>query len=326
MTRYELALALALTLTTTSAHALDKVTFVTDWLPGGNNAFPYIAKKEGLFAKEGLDVTITTGRGSYDVITKMATGTAEFGAASISALFTAMVEQQVPVKAVLSVYSKQPDAIFFASGSPINKVADLKGKTVATATFSSSNVLWPVVARANDLDPNTVKLLKVDPATLGGLLASGQVDATINWMTVAPRTAGVLKTAGKKLAMLPWSDIGLDGYGLSVFATDNVIKNRPDIVTRLNRAYLEAIKISIADCARAADDLHSLVPESDLAVVEQECEATNPLIKNEISDKAGIGSLDPNLLKAGWAWVAKAQGYEAGHFDPESQVDRKFIP
>jgi NitT/TauT family transport system substrate-binding protein len=63
--------------------------------------------------------------------------------------------------------------------SPIKTIKDLAGRSLATATFSSSNALWPVIARANGLDPDSVKLLKVDNNALGPMLASGRVDATI---------------------------------------------------------------------------------------------------------------------------------------------------
>ena len=80
----------------------------------------------------------------------------------------------------------QPDAIFATEGSGITTLKDLEGKKIATATFSSSNVTWPLIVKANGVDPAKVKLLKVDPGALAPMLAAGQVDATINWSTVAP--------------------------------------------------------------------------------------------------------------------------------------------
>ena len=121
MTRF-LTLIAAFTLALLAqAYAADKVTYILDWLPGGDEAYPFIAKNEGLFAKEGLDVTIAIGRGASDVIAKMSAGTAEFGSGGISALFTGVAEHQVPVKAILSVFSKQPDAIFVVKGGPDHK-------------------------------------------------------------------------------------------------------------------------------------------------------------------------------------------------------------
>ncbi len=310
----------------TAAQANDKVTYVIDWFPGGDESFPYVAQKEGIFAKNGLDVTLLVGRGSSDVITRLGTGVVDFGSGGIAALFGGVAEHQVPVKATMSVFSKQPDTIFVTEGSPITKITDLKGKTVATATFSSSNVLWPVVARTNGLDPDSVNLLKVDPTTLAALLAGGKVDATINWLTDGPETANVLKNTGKKLVAMPWSKMGLDGYGLSVYASDKQIKEHPDTVARFNASYFEGMQIAMASCKRAADDLHALVPQVEPEVAVEQCEVANSLIKNEVSAKTGIGNLDPALLRADWEWVAKSLNYKMDLVNPEAVVDRRFIP
>ena len=46
------------------ALAADKVVFVNDWIPGGDKALPFYAMHKGLFAAEGIEVTIRTVRGS----------------------------------------------------------------------------------------------------------------------------------------------------------------------------------------------------------------------------------------------------------------------
>ena len=314
------------------AHAAppDKVTYILDWFPSGEETFPYVALKEGLFAKEGLDVTIQTGRGSSDAIAKVATGAAQFGSGGIGALLTGAAEHKdsggLPVKAILSVFNTPPDAIFTIDGGPIQSIADLKGHKVATASFTSSNAMWPLVARAAGLDPDSVTLLKVDPGTLAPLLATGQVDAIINWVTSTPGIQAAVTQAHKSLKILPWTAIGLRGYGLSLFASDAVIHDHPDLVTRFARAYEAGIRQSIADCHQAAADLHAIVPDADADTAEAECHTTIKLIRNPISEHDGYGTLSPDLLQETWDWTARAQGYRADLVDPETLVDRSFVP
>lgn len=309
------------------AQGKDKVIFQLDWLPGGDKAAPYVGIKQGYFAAEGLEVEIKSGRGSSDAVTKIATGVADIGSGGISALMMAAAENPaIPVKAVLSVYSKQPDAIFTVKGSGVDGLKSVAGKTVATATFSSSNTTWPVILQANGVDPDKVKLLKVDPATLAPLLAQGQVDATINWITVAPLFEKVLAQAGKQLVVHPWSAQGLDGYGLSLFASDKFIKERPEVLRKFLRAYAKATAFAIANPDAAAADLKALVPEIDLAASAGEFRASIPLIQNEISARTGLGAFDPKLLAATWGWVSKAMKYPADKVSPEKLVDRSFLP
>ena len=316
----------SLALLGTPAWAADKLTIQLDWLPGGDKSFVYAGLKQGFFAAEGLEVTIVPGRGSADAITKVGSGAADVGFGGISALMMAGAESGVPVKAVMSLYSKQPDAIFTTKGSGITSLKDVAGKTVATSTFSSSNTLWPVVLESNGIDPSKIKLLKVDPATLAPLLAQGKVDATINWVTVGPAFQNVLKQAGKELTVLPWSAAGLDGYGWSAMASDKTIKERPEVLRRYLRALVKSLQFTMANPDKAAADLKSVVPEADVAVIAAEFRSSMPLLDNEISKRDGLGAYDPKLLAATWVWVAKSMNYAPTKVDPEKLVDRSFLP
>src|SRR5271155_1382724 len=198
------ALALAMTFSET-ALAAESVSFLLDWLPAGDKAAVYLGVEKGLFEAEGIKVTIQSGRGSSDVVTKLATGSVDMGTGGLAALLQAKAESNVPVKAVMSLYTLQPDAIFTTEGSGITSLKDVVGKKVATATFSSSNVAWPLVLQANGIDPAKVDLLKADPAALAPMLASGQVAATINWITVAPAFEKPLAETHKKLKLIQWS-------------------------------------------------------------------------------------------------------------------------
>lgn len=309
-----------------SCAAADSVVFQLDWLPGGDKAAVYLGVQKGYFKDEGIDVTIKPGRGSSDAITKIGTGSADLGTGGIGALMMAAAEGGAPVKAIMSIYSKQPDAIFTVKGSGIVSLKDVAGHKVATAPFSSSNTVWPVVLAANGLDITKVSMLNADVPALAPMLATGKVDATINWVTVAPAFEAVLKQAGKELVILPWSDFGLDGYGLTLFASDKMIKERPQVITRFLRAYIKATLASIQDPAAAAAALKSMVPEADVNAATAEYKASVPLIKNAISDRDGIGAFDPKLLKATWEWVAKAKNYPLTKINPESLVDRSFLP
>ena len=317
--------AAVLSVASWSVHAAEKLTVQLDWLPGGDKAFVYAGLKQGFFAAEGLEVTIVPGRGSADAITKIASGSADVGFGGISSLMMAGAESGVPVKAVMSLYSKQPDALFTTKGSSITTLKDVAGKTIATSTFSSSNALWPVILESNGIDPTKVRLLKVDPSTLAPLLARGKVDATINWITVGPGFEAVLKQTGKELNVLPWSAFGLDGYGWSAMASDKIIKERPETLKRYLRALNKALLFAIANPEKAAADLKSVVPEADVAVIAAEFRASIPLLQNEISKRDGQGRFEPKLLAATWTWVAKSMNYASTKVDPEKLVDRSFL-
>lgn len=322
------ALAVSLTLaqfTSVSARAAEHVTFMLDWLPAGDKAAIYLGVEKGLFAAEGIDVSIRSGRGSSDVVTKLATGVADFGTGGLAALLQAKATDAVPVKAVMSLYTLQPDAIFTTTDAGIDSLKDLVGKTVATATFSSSNVSWPLVLKANGVNPDSIKLLKVDPGALAPMLASGQVAATINWVTVAPAFAGPLKEVSKSFKALAWSNYGFDGYGLSVFASDRMLAERPETARKFLKAYARATQMANDDPMAAAKALKAVVPEVDVNTAAEQWKASIPLMVNDIAKKDGPGAFEPKLLATTWKWVAEAQNLPIEKLDPETAVSRDFL-
>ncbi|MDV2985186.1 UNVERIFIED_CONTAM: ABC transporter substrate-binding protein [Methylobacteriaceae bacterium AG10] len=317
---------LALPFVPAPAAAAEPVTFLIDWLPAGDKAAIYLGVQNGLFKEQGLDVTVQSGRGSSDVVTKLGTGAADIGTGGLAALLQAKAQGGVPVTAVMAIYTKQPDAIFTTADSGIASLKDLSGKTVATATFSSSNVAWPLVLKANGVSADAVKLLKVDPGALAPMLATGKVAATINWLTVAPAFTGPLKEAGKTFKALPWSEFGYDGYGLSLFASDRMLAQRPETVRKFITAYNRATEMAIADPMAAAKALKAAVPEVDAGRAAEEWTASIPLIVNPISARDGMGVFEPGLLATTWKWVAESQGLAVGSFDPGRAVTGAFLP
>lgn len=317
---------LALTLTfAQAAAAAEQVTFMLDWLPAGDKAAVYLGVDKRLFEAQGIKVTIQSGRGSSDVVTKLATGSADMGTGGLAALLQAKAADAVPVKAVMSIYTLQPDAIFTTKDTGIDSLKDLEGKTVATATFSSSNVSWPLLLKANGVNPDAIKLLKVDPGALAPMLATGKVAATINWLTVAPAFAGPLTEVGKSFKALPWSNYGFDGYGLSVFASEKMLTSRPETVRKFLKAYVKATEMAIADPMAAAQALKAAVPEVSVDTAAEQWKASIPLMVNDISKKDGPGAFAPALLATTWKWVAEAQGLPLEKLNPETAVSRDYL-
>jgi len=308
-----------------AARAAEPINFLLDWLPAGDKAAVYLGVAKGLFSAEGLEVTIRSGRGSSDVVTKLATGAGDIGTGGLAALLQAKAVDNVPVKAVMSLYTLQPDAIFTTKEAGITSLKDLAGKTVATATFSSSNVSWPLLLKANGVNPDQVKLLKVDPGALAPMLASGQVVATINWVTVAPAFLATLKETNKTFKALLWSDYGFDGYGQALFVSDKMIKERPETVRKFVKAYAKAVEMANADPAAAAAAVKAVVPEIDAAIATEQWKASIPLMVNDIAKKDGFGAFEPKLLAVTWKWVAESQNMPLDKLDPETAVTRDFL-
>jgi NitT/TauT family transport system substrate-binding protein len=302
----------------------ERATVVLDWLPSGTKAVMYVAVAQGFFAREGIDVTIEHGRGTTDAMTKLAVGNAQFATGGMSSLYEAIAESKIPIKAVMSFFSKQPDALFVVKDSKIKSIKDVVGATVGTTTFTSSNTLWPVFLAKNSIEPASVKLMKFDPGAIAAMLGTGRVDATINWVTQAVTFRDVLVQAGKELRVIPWSEFGLDGYSWSLFVSNAVAKEKPELVRGFVRAMRKAVDFSIENPSIAGKSVNAIAPTVSIDKATAEFMTTVPLIKNEVSDRWGIGTFEPDLLRKTWFWVAESQKYGVDRVDPEEAVDRSF--
>jgi NitT/TauT family transport system substrate-binding protein len=306
------------------AASAEKIVFQFGWLPGGDRAAYYLASHVGLFAAEGLEVQLLPGKGSTDALTKIATGVADMGEGGLDALLTAKVQNEVPVTAVMAIYTKAPDALVTTTASGIKTLRDVTGKTVATSPFTSSNGPWPFLLRMNGVDPATVNLIKADPGALGPMLATGRVDAVIQYVTNAPATATILQEVKKTIHMIPWADYGLTGYSSSVFVSHKMLATRRDTVVRFTRALKKAEQMMREDPDKAATALKAIVPEVDVSIAKALVLSTLPLIFNENTQRDGLGVFSPDIVKTTWEWVAKQQDVSLDKLDPMSSVDLRI--
>ncbi|MGQ7272856.1 ABC transporter substrate-binding protein [Marinobacter sp. V034] len=306
--------------------AADKVTFQLDWLPGGDKAPVYVGLEKGFFAEQDLDVSISQGRGSTDALTKLMTGRADVGLSDLVALLQARANDNIPVKGIYSVFSEAPHAFYTLKGSGVDSVKDIAGKTVATSPFTSSNVFLPLLLDINGVDKDSVKLVKTDPGALNPMLLTGRTDVVISWITDKEKYAAVAKTAGKELQVLPWYDAGLKFYSTSVIASETFLNERPDVARRFVKAYAKAVEYTWAHPNESGEAVHNVVPEVDAALAADTIRSIESLVYNEASSEQGMGVFNPERLATTWKWTARAQGIDVASFDPETAVDRSFMP
>ncbi|MGO4329252.1 MULTISPECIES: ABC transporter substrate-binding protein [unclassified Cupriavidus] len=309
-----------------TARAADKIIYQLGWIPSGANGIEYLGKADGYFSKAQLDVEIRSGNGSSDAITRVASGSADMTAVGIDAVYAAIAQQKLPIKVIYSIYNKKPDSIHLIESLPVKSLKDLAGKKLATSVYSSVNVVWPLFLQKNGVDPASVKLMKVDAGALAPLIASGQVDGALDWVTSAPTAASVMKAAGKSLRVLKWSDYGYDGYGYVIVANEHFLKEKPELAKRFLDAFNKASVAAVANPTAVGTAMAKIVPGLDAKVAGEEFGASVSLIDNEISKKDGRGNFSPERVNATWDWVAKSQGLSSNVLDPMVVIDTRYLP
>ncbi len=308
-----------------AASAAEQVTFQLDWLPGGDKAPVYVGVQQGYFADEGLEVKIAQGRGSTDSLTKLATGISDIGLSDIAALLAARAQEGIGVSAVMSVFSQGPHAFYTLESSGIDSVAGVSGKRIATSAFTSSNVFLPLLLEANNVQEDSIRLIKADAGALGPMLLTGSTDLVISWVTDQQKFEAQGAQMGRPVKMLPWYQAGMEVYATTVVANDKFLQERPEVARRFLRAYLKAIEFTWAEPDRAGEMVEAMVPEVEAEVAAATIRSMRELVYNTVSDENGIGAITGERLASTWSWVARAQDLDQDAFDPESVVARAIM-
>lgn len=126
----------------TPARAATPIRFVTDWKAQAEHGGFYQALAQGLYARRGLDVKIIQGGPDVNVPQLLAGGAADFGIGSNSFISLNMVKQNIPIRAVMAIFQKDPQVLMSHPRRDINSLADMRGKPVLISA-ASMTAFWP---------------------------------------------------------------------------------------------------------------------------------------------------------------------------------------
>ncbi len=232
------ALALA-AMIASPALAADKVR-VAIGNPGvGETEVPDIGKTQGIFARHGIELDILYTQGSAETVQAVLAGGADVGGAVGTLGALATFAKGAPIRIIAASFTGDSNMFLYVpAASPIKKVEDTAGKTVAYSNAGSSSQMMVLEAKkqfGTDFKPTATG---GGPATLTQTL-SGQVD--VGW-SGAPFAVDRLESGEIRLIMKA-SDLTAMGGQTSRVVVGNLVDmgKRPDVYRRFMDAYRETI-------------------------------------------------------------------------------------
>ncbi len=240
------------------AAAADTVNLTLPWIPEGEVAFMYAARKQGFWSKRGLDVKITRGFGSGEAAKNVGLKRYEYGQADIGAMIKASTAG-VPLVSVAMVNQRSPVIILSLKGSGIDKPKDLEGKRLGGASAGAANNLWPAFARANGIDTSKVRMVSLQPGLNIQALRSKDVDAVA---TVYQSSAPYLLADNVPYEIMFFSAYGLDIYSLTFITPAERLKDASQQVAAFVEGAMEGLKFSYLQPEKALEDFVESVPEA----------------------------------------------------------------
>ncbi len=215
-----------------------------------------LAKGKGYFAQAGLDVNFAVGRGGVDVAKQVGAGNAPLG--GIVADAPIMVRGNgVPIKMVAVFGGKGFMQLVVREDSGIEKPADLKGKTITVMSYQDTTfyALLGLLASAG-LSQDDVNIQAVGPTGVWEFVAAGKSAG----MAGVPDWIPPVQAAGVKVRIIP-TDEFFPHMAQAIAVSDQVIKEKPELVRKFVHAALHGMKDIMDDPNKAADDFVSFVPE-----------------------------------------------------------------
>jgi NitT/TauT family transport system substrate-binding protein len=138
------------------AQAATSIRFVTDWKAQAEHGGFYQALAEGLYAKHGLDVKIIQGGPDVNVPQLLAGGAADFGIGSNSFIALNLVKANIPIRAVMAIFQKDPQVLITHPRRDINSLADMRGKPVLISA-ATLTAFWPWLRAKFGFNDNQIR-------------------------------------------------------------------------------------------------------------------------------------------------------------------------
>ena len=218
-----------------------------------------IATKLGWFKQEGLDVEVVPLPGSSDCVKTVATHEVPVSLPSVEPLAIGR-PQGVKAKLFYTAYETNGYGLAVPVDSPIQKAADLKGKTIGVTNMASAGV---IIARAQvsaaGLNPDTDVTIVVagEGAQPAAMLRNKQIDALSQFDT----QYALIENAGLKMRYLDRSAIArFPGNGF--LANEDTIKTRRKELVGLGRAYAKATIFTLNNPEAAVRIVYEVFPQT----------------------------------------------------------------
>jgi NitT/TauT family transport system substrate-binding protein len=202
------------------------MTFRLNWTVDYEQVPYYVAKDKGYYKSQCLNVTLQPGRGSSDTATLVGSGTAQVGVADTVAVMQAQVKG-LPLTGTAVVWRNNAFAVVVRNDALKGKTnpqpKDLEGLTFGAVTSGSPYIFWKAFAHQQHLDASKIK--EVGIAAPGyAEMAQGSVDFLANFASAKID----LEAKGVPVTILSAANFGQQGYGLSIFANNDWLKDHND--------------------------------------------------------------------------------------------------
>jgi NitT/TauT family transport system substrate-binding protein len=236
--------ALVFASTAFAQSAPDKVRLQIKWVPQAQFAGYFVALDKGYYADENLDVQIIPGGPDIVSEQQVANGQADFGVDWVAS-FLAFRDKGLPLVDVAQIYQSSGLMLISKKSQNIQSPADLKGKSVGVWYGGNEFEFLALMDKLGydpDKDLNVIKQgFTMDPFLAGQMQAASAM--TYNEYEVVLESG----VNASDLNVIRYNDEGVGMLEDNLFAAEDTVANKPDLVQRFVRASVRGWRDAVAN-------------------------------------------------------------------------------
>jgi len=265
-----LAFAAALALFVAAACAADHLRVGKPTPEAYDFALVQVGIDAGIFAKHDLDIETISLAGSAKLHQALIAGSIDIAMGAGTDLV--FIAKGAPEKAIAAMAGPPNNmAVIVAAHGPVQSVADLKGRKIGVSTVGSLTYwLAQQLSRRQGWGNDGMKIVAV-----GGMQgeAAGIIDGNLDAGVGSLEGGLSMQRKGAGKILLLFGDFVHPFLAHAIFATDAMIKTRPDEIRRFLKGWFETIafaKTHKAEAIRYSQSVTKLPPDEAAQVYDNE--------------------------------------------------------
>lgn len=305
-----------------------RIKFTLDWVIDGQQTPFFLTQAKGYFAQQGVSVTLDAGSGSAAAVQRVAQGTYDMGYGDTSALIEYLSKNPGASMGVQAVYLTQdatPAGIMTLKKYHIANPKELAGKAIGGPVFDSARKLFPIFARAQGIDPASIKWQNLQPGLNLTQLARGQLEAASGFPTLQVGQLEAMGVKTEEMVIFNFKDYGVHIYGNGVLVNQKFMQENPKAVAAFLHAYNRGLKETLASPEVAIDYVRQREPTINVATELVRLRALVNFIATPNARTKGLSEPDTARMQRQAEDVAKAFGLERVP-EAEQIFTPRFLP
>lgn len=262
------------------------VTLQLNWKPEPQFGGFYAAQVDGIYARHGLNVTITAGGAGAPTVDMIGAGTVPFAIVSADEIVRARAVGNFVV-ALFAVYQTNPQGIMTRASRGFKSLADVfthPGILAMERGLPYSDFLRKKYGFGK---------LKIVPSPFGDLSLYRTEENYAMQCFVTSEPLAAKKTGIEPQAFLI-AESGYDPYTTVLATGDSYLKSNPQIVKSMIDAVREGWQAYLADPTTANEYMGRLNPTMDAQTFKDSAAAQKPLLETADTNRLGLGAMTLN--------------------------------